>query len=192
MVNSQSFSDAYSFETHSINKIIKDRNFHPQDIPSESIEDCIREVVTHEFGHQIDYELAIRSGARETGIQAYDARRTIDILMKIEPSPFVSIEEKQFFLEDRLGTEVSTYACETTMEMFAEAFAQYRLGTDPSGLVKDIVVDPMIKLGITPVRDANAGKWELAKAFGPVNKFERLIGRFHARWNDLIQGHDHG
>lgn len=184
MLNAQKFNDAERNYTIASGMIEQQTGFHPKDIAQDSIHQIVESVVTHEFGHVIDNQLSLGAGALKIGLDNATGLRTINLMKEMFPAE-KDRDKAMELLGGRLS-EISEYAGYSPMEMFAEGFAQFRLGTNPSPMLQNLIVNPMERQGMKPVTHVNESNFVLTKAARQETQFERTMRRFNDHLIDLV------
>ncbi len=129
----------------------------------------VRSVMTHEFGHHVDYWLTDQF-KKKYRLQGYEAELQRNALKDAGARAFGGPIKG-----------LSEYASRNDRELFAEAFAEYQLSSSPRGLSRRIIEDAFISVGL-PVPTAPATV--IAKAYQRKYGSRSEAGRAaaNARW----------
>jgi hypothetical protein len=129
----------------------------------------VRSVMTHEFGHHVDYWLTDQF-KKKYRLQGYEAELQRNALKDAGARAFGGPTKG-----------LSEYASRNDRELFAEAFSEYHLSSSPRGLSRRIIEDAFISVGL-PVPTAPATV--IAKAYQRKYGSRSEAGRAaaNARW----------
>jgi hypothetical protein len=131
--------------------------------------------MTHEFGHHVDYYLRAKAGAEVHDKAVQSAK------MSLKKMHAQAGGEKKT-IKGVVAKDLSMYATTNNRELFAEAFAEYYLSSNPRPAAKTIVEATFKNAGMTPAVQSDA----IAKAYKRKFATREEAARFaaNARWGN--------
>ena len=129
--------------------------------------------MTHEFGHHVDYYLRAKAGAEVHDKAVQSAKMALKKM-------HAQAGGQKKTIKGVVAKDLSIYATTNNRELFAEAFAEYYLSSNPRPAAKTIVEATFKNAGMTPAVQSDA----IAKAYKRKFATREEAARFaaNARW----------